>query len=176
MEHEYPRRLQIVTCAAGEVDSTTSLFRPSGNGLLASLHPDVSRLSYVNAEKVTELPVAVRSLDSLWSEHFGWENPVSVRFLKIDVEGHECAVIRGASKLISRYAPDYISVETNAHHVFTECSIFQISQQLPGYQLIQLMPFSNGVVRRDPAGSVSNVHRFANFVFVADHVQLPFEA
>jgi FkbM family methyltransferase len=74
----------------GEADGETTLYIPpasSGNN-------DPSMVRYT--EGMTEVRVPVRSLDSLAAEQ-GWS---AIDLLKLDVEGHEPRVLRGASRLL----------------------------------------------------------------------------
>jgi FkbM family methyltransferase len=62
---------------------------------------------FCNARPHEELIVATRSLDSLGLPRIG--------FVKIDVEGHELAVLRGAETIIERDRPNFL-VETEQRH------------------------------------------------------------
>ncbi|MBL8627127.1 MAG: FkbM family methyltransferase [Myxococcales bacterium] len=57
--------------------------------------------------RVEELEVEVRPLDA-----YGWE---SVGFIKVDVEGHELAVLAGGEQTIARHRPNLL-VECNDEH------------------------------------------------------------
>lgn len=167
LKRAFPKRIRIAASAASRENGTRNVFVPPGSGVLASLHSEVGRLDYVKSEGIRAVRVPVRTLDSLWEQHFGWDPNLHCCFIKIDVEGHECAVVKGATQLIARYRPDYVSIESNRHYVFSSCSVAEISGLLPDYTLFQVLP--RGVVARDPRGDISNLHRYANFLFVAEH-------
>jgi hypothetical protein len=58
-----------------------------------------------------------RRLDSVISD--------GVSFVKIDVEGHELSVLRGASGLIERCRPVFLVEAENRHHAGATDSLFQ---------------------------------------------------
>jgi hypothetical protein len=59
---------------------------------------------------LSHVPVEVTTLDAFFDEHERAPN-----FLKIDVEGHELAVLNGARRLLEQYRPT-ILVECEARH------------------------------------------------------------
>ncbi len=86
--------VRLIGAAAGEEAGQMRLYRPSPrdtNRARASLlhHP------YLTGATTT---VPVVTLDAVCGD-------APVALIKIDVEGHEAAVVRGADRLISRYAP-----------------------------------------------------------------------
>ena len=52
-------------------------------------------------KEVRKEEVRIRTLDSL-SEEAGWPR---IDFIKINVEGHEAAVLEGAGQILKRYSP-----------------------------------------------------------------------
>ena len=85
--------------ALGEKEGSLTLYQVSEDGGGSSLRPEVSRNT--NLPIIGEETVAIKTLDS-----FGLKN---VDFLKIDVEGYELDVIKGASMtLIDNNFPPFI--------------------------------------------------------------------
>ena len=80
-------------CAASDVDAVSVLRVPVTNGVphtgLASLGASFE------SDAIQEFEVELRTLDSLLLREVR-----QISFVKIDVEGHELAVLRGASKLL----------------------------------------------------------------------------
>jgi len=64
-------------------------------------------LSHGNLERITELTVPLRTIDSYSFD--------SVGMIKIDVEGHELAALEGARETIERCHPN-LMIEANEHH------------------------------------------------------------
>jgi FkbM family methyltransferase len=124
----------------------------------ASFSEDVKKVPYVSNEMQAD--VAVVTLDSYCST-----NSIDViDFIKIDTEGYEAEVFRGASETFKKYQPKYIQIEFNWHQLFRNTSLNYFSELLPNYDVYQLVP--NGWAKRDPMDPLSNIYQFSNFVFV----------
>lgn len=120
---------------------------------LATIEPK----NILHFDAITSASVATRRLDD-----FGFEN---CRFIKIDVEGHEEAVLDGAMRLIERQKP-ILMIEIDDG--FNPGSFFRVNERLSrlnykAYHLVggRLQPV-------DPGGL-----KLANFIFVADGAPLP---
>lgn len=85
----------VVCAAAGEEVGEVTFFAPKGHSSAASLHSDVVDAS---ADAVVVPMVTVDAL-------VGRLSTPRVGFLKVDVEGHEPAVLRGARETIVRDRP-----------------------------------------------------------------------
>ncbi len=121
----------------------------------ASFSEEVNKVPYVTNEEKTEVDMV--SLDSYL------ENYDSVDFIKIDTEGFEIEVLKGAATTIERHRPRYIQVEFNWHQMFRNTSLHSFSELLPGYDVYQLIP--GGWVQRDPKDPFSSVYHYSNFIF-----------
>ncbi len=124
----------------------------------ASFSEASNNVPYV--ENTKELLVEVVSLDA----YLDLKPVDALDFIKIDTEGFEGEVLKGALGSIDRYAPRFIQVEFNWHHLFRNISLNNLSELLPEYDAYQLLP--NGWAKRDPVDPLSNIYEFANFVFV----------
>jgi len=90
--------VRLYCCAVGESDGATRLLHAPGRSTIASTH----RTRLLSEHRlIAEIPVPRRSLDSLRKE-FCW-GPVSL--IKIDVEGSEAEVLKGAEALLRTDRP-----------------------------------------------------------------------
>ena len=97
--------VHLVQKALGDAEATADLFSPAEGSALASLHQ--RDLSHTNQKFLPTEKVTITTLDQ-----FCADNKIDhVHLLKIDVEGHELAVLRGASKMIERNAVEVIQFE-----------------------------------------------------------------
>lgn len=99
--------VRVEGAGASDAAGSRRLHVPGGAGSSpgASFEPEVAA-----ASSGRELDTPVVALD----EYFGNERR-RVAALKIDVEGHELAVLRGAERLLERWAP-VVVVESEARH------------------------------------------------------------
>jgi FkbM family methyltransferase len=92
------------------------------------------------------------------------EGVSKVHFLKIDAEGNELDVLRGARGLLSARAIDYLQFEFGEGSVYSRSFVRDFYQELQGYSFFRVHP--DGLL---PMGSYSPLHevfRFQNIVAV----------
>jgi hypothetical protein len=62
----------------------------------------------------------------------------SIQLLKIDAEGHDLDVLRGAPSMLANRAIDVIQFEIIASNIYTNVHFYQFSELLPTYRLYRL--------------------------------------
>lgn len=102
----------VVACGAGAQPGTLNLTVIEGTGL-STFDPVAAgrarlRAMQIPDAKVSEVPVSIRTLDDILSEHL--EPDTEIHLLKIDVEGVEADVIAGID--LRRWRPWVIVVES----------------------------------------------------------------
>lgn len=104
------RNVTVHECALSDTNGEGILHVPSiggnGNDALGSL----SARNFDGAREVLAYPVSLKCLDELV------EPPMRVSFMKIDVEGHELAVLKGARRMIARDRP-VVFAEIEQRHI-----------------------------------------------------------
>jgi len=90
-------RVEIVAEALSDADGTLAITVPGGESGQASAHPD-------EGIDVATFTVPATTLDELLADR-------PARFLKIDVEGHEPAVLRGARRVLASGQIQYVLIE-----------------------------------------------------------------
>ena len=90
-------RVEIVAEALSDSRDSLTIAVPGGESGQASAHPG-------ERDDVASFSVAATTLDELLGDR-------SVRFLKIDVEGHEPAVLRGAGRVLASGQIQYVLIE-----------------------------------------------------------------
>ncbi|MEQ9453371.1 MAG: FkbM family methyltransferase [Phycisphaeraceae bacterium] len=96
------RQVSVMDCALGKRESQAVLHVPMHNAGQATLMDDAYSGS------VREVTIDVKRLDDVLDQLALKTNP---RLLKIDVEGVELDVLRGASERLSHGVPDYVLFE-----------------------------------------------------------------
>lgn len=163
----YGRRIEIESVALSDAEGMAELRLPYGNYSWATMAPTNS-LSLTDAsKKIVIVQVNTRPLDSY--------NFSDVGFIKIDVEGHEEAVIAGGQATLAREMPNLI-IETEERH--NPGSVLRIENMLRsiGYQCFYLYddlvhPFTDFDLARDqPITNISETGKegryINNFIFV----------
>jgi len=99
----------------------------------ASLHKRV--IEVLHASESTELDIELTTIDAVLSSG----EPRHVDLLKIDAEGHELAVIKGASKAIADGAIDLIQFEFNEMNVISRVFLRDFYDALPSYEFYRMV-------------------------------------
>jgi FkbM family methyltransferase len=155
----FSARSTVINKAVGDKNGKCMLHFNSIYPNKGSISEDIKKVPYVTNDDKLEVPLI--TLDKFMED----KNFESLDLIKIDTEGFESEVIKGAFKTIEKYKPKYIQTEFNWHHLFCKTSINDFFELLPPkYELYQLIP--NGWVKRDPRDPISNIYRYSNFVFV----------
>jgi FkbM family methyltransferase len=131
--------VRLYHCAAGNHDGRGTLYSVPQASAIASLGMTDLLREHSN---VMTTPTSVRTLDSL-AEEFRWD---SISLLKVDVEGQEYAVLRGAAGLINRHKPT-ILYENNPMTLSDDPAAPSGPPDLPGYQQ-QSIP-GGGILREN---------------------------
>ncbi len=88
-----------------------------------------------------------------------------IDFLKIDVEGHELEVLKGAAKMISEDKISIIQFEFNEFNIFSKTFFYDYYKLLPQYKFYRIMPRHNLF----PLGEYTSSHeifRYQNILAV----------
>lgn len=124
-------------------------------------------ISQLHKAAVIEKMVPATTID-IYSQQIGLKH---INFLKIDTEGHELEVLKGAQQMLQDSKVDVIQIEFNEMNIISRVFYSDFTQLLENYWPYRLLP--NGVL---PLGrKVSSLKRelfgFQNIVFVHDKFQ-----
>ena len=127
--------VHIVQKALSGENGSADLFFPSEGSALASLHQ--RDLRHINQDFGKRETVALVTLDTFCKEN----NISRVHLLKIDVEGHELAVLQGARGLMARNAIEVIQFEFGGTSIDSRSYFKDFFQLLsPNYRIYRIMP------------------------------------
>ena len=156
---EVGSRVTVVNAALGAVAGTMPLFDYSDEtgSSHASLHREVF-------EKVHDRPfvsqaVRVKTLDDFVAE----QSIESVALTKIDVEGHELEVLKGAARSIAAKKLDLVQFEFNEMNAVRRVFLADFFAVLPGFEFYRLLP--HGWIRITDR-PIDNLFAFQNIVAV----------
>lgn len=155
----YVDRIQYENKGVGAINEELIIHFNSAASAHASFSEEIKQINYVTNEEKISVPVV--TLDS----YFKLNNITEVDFIKIDTEGFESEVFKGASRIFKEIKPKFVQIEFNWHQLFRNTSLYYFSQQLIDYDLYQLIP--DGWILRDPKDPLVNIYYYSNFVFVS---------
>lgn len=162
LQDQYAGRLKIEPFALGSSAGRVPLYFNPENLALASLSEEANSVSYVSNSSTIE--VEVITLDSYFSG-----SSELIDLLKIDVEGSEGDVLRGAQEVLEKYPPRVIQLEFNNHHIFRGTTIHSLFKKLSRegqYEGYRILPGANGTIAIEPSSPYANVYFYSNYVFV----------
>jgi FkbM family methyltransferase len=126
----------------------------------ASLYADV--IERIHGGRPTGHDVAVTTIDAFVAER-GIER---VRLLKIDTEGHEAAVLRGARNTLAAGKVDLVQFEFNEMHVASRTFFRDFIDLLPGFRLYRVLP--DGWIPLPYSPVTCEIFAFQNIVAVRE--------
>lgn len=170
LENEYPNRFTAINKGVGEFSTMLDLNFGAEDSEFASFSKEVNKISYVGSNNIHSISVEVIRMDDYFIKHI--ENSIEIDLLKIDTEGFEFEVLKGALKLIERCKPKFIQIEFNWHQLFKDVSLYKISCLLKNYDVYQLLPYGSGLVKRDVLSPEANIYHFSNFVFIRSDISI----
>ena len=154
--------VQVIQKALGDKETTADLFAPTAGSALGSLHQrDLSQynISFSPNEKVT-----VTTLDK-----FCFENKIDrIHLLKIDVEGYELAVLKGAAAMIERNAIEVIQFEFGGTSLDSRTYFKDFFLLLsPKYKIYRILP--KGLRELPKYSERLEIFQSANYLAVSLH-------
>lgn len=124
----------------------------------ASLYKAVIEEIHRNAS--TSCEVRLIALDELIVSH----RITKIHLLKIDTEGHEHSVLRGAEKMIKIGGIDVVQFEFNEMNVISRTFLRDFVTLLPAYAFYRMLP--DGLIPIDPTPLRSELFGFQNIVAI----------
>jgi FkbM family methyltransferase len=155
---ERSARLQgvsAVNAAVGERDGEVEIHVPR-DPRHSSRDAEVAALE---RDGLVSFRVPLITLDSVC-----FDRDISFDFVKIDVEGFELEVLRGAARMLVERPPVALQIEFNRHHMVRRHHIGDFFDALPGYRLFRLAPRALFALRREHY--LSTIYTFQNVVAI----------
>ena len=132
----------------------------------ASLVPNLEKLSFIGLQNKNKISVEVKKLD--YFENY-FENK-QVDFIKIDTEGFEYEVLKGAEIILKKHKPKFIQIEFNWHQLIRNHTLYNISKLVNSYDVFRILPHGNKLLYVDPSRPENNIYHLSNYVFIRDDI------
>jgi FkbM family methyltransferase len=129
----------IENIGLGQEPAVVNLYKDSEASEYASLYP--ANYTQYNVNLSIGEEIKLDSLDNYCNLHA----IKRIHFLKIDVEGHEISVLKGAGKLLNSGSIDFIQFEFGLASVESRIFLKDFFSILPGYTIYRILP--NGLAR-----------------------------
>lgn len=115
----------------------------------------------------TEIPFEITTVDS-----FCAKNAISrIGLLKIDAEGFELDVLKGAREMLARSSIDLIQFEFGEGDVYTRVFLRDFFEMLPGHKFFRLG--TNELISLSRYGVAHEIFRFQNVLAVNNNLKFP---
>jgi FkbM family methyltransferase len=150
---------------AGEKSTHAAIYDYQGDGGSehASMYKDV--IEHLHKGHAQEISIVLTTIDEFVAHH----NISKVALLKIDTEGHELSVLKGAKETIAKGLADIIQVEFNEMNIISRTFFKDIVDILPGYDFYRLLP--DGLKALGAYNTTSHeIFAFQNVVALKRHV------
>jgi FkbM family methyltransferase len=151
--------------ALSDKPGTARLFTNPAYSPVSSMHPDAMTLAGIAVSDTTE--VQVDTLDEV-TERLRIDH---IDLLKLDVEGHEVAVLKGATRLLEEGKVEVVQFEFGEHNLASRTYLRDFRDLLPGHQLFRLSPRGITPFEYRPSNEVFLLA--ANYVAAQQTTELP---
>jgi len=165
LKEKFEDRFVIVNKGCAEKSDALELCFGSDSSELASFSSEVKGIDYVGNTNVNSIFVETTSLDDFFDSS-QTSVPERCDLIKIDTEGFEYEVLRGAIKFIEKYKPRMIQIEFNLNHLFRGHSLKFLTKNIDGYIFFRILPNRHGMVQCNVDEFSSNVFQYSNYLLV----------
>ncbi len=135
---KFQNRICPIRCGLGSTKDSSKIlycFSKPEHSSLGSVHKGMLELFEVN-DVIEEIPFTIDTTD-----HYCLENGIThIDFMKIDVEGHELDVLKGAQLMLNSGAIKVIQFEFNEFNVFARVFMKDYFDILFSYNLYRILP------------------------------------
>ena len=164
IKKKYPKRFYINQIGLGEKKVKKNIYFDKDNLQWANFNSEVNKIDYLKNNK-KKIMCSLDTLDNLVKKNKKIMNS-KIDLIKIDTEGFELEVLRGAEKTIQKFKPKYIQLEYNWHHLFKNTNLYYFSKILKDYNTFKILPFSSKLFRINTEKPEHNYFNYSNIVFV----------
>lgn len=167
-------RLKVFNQAIGEKNEFLELNYASRKSEKASFSDHLEKISFYDFHNNKKIKMKILTLDTFIEENLDDFNQQKIDLIKIDTEGFELEVIKGATKTIKKMSPKYIQLEFNWHQLFKKQNMYSFSEFLKNYEVFQILPYGNDLVKVNVTRPEANIYHLSNFVYIRKDISSKF--
>jgi len=157
-------RFFIFKVGIGEKKTNKIIYYNAKNLQWANFNHEVNKIDYLKNNN-KQLKCKIDSLDNFFKKNRKLFKK-QIDLIKIDTEGFEFEVLKGAKSTIKNFKPKYIQIEYNWHHLFKNVNLYYFSKYLRDYDTYKILPFSKKLMKVDPKRPEHNFFNYSNIVFI----------
>ena len=164
IEKNYKKRFKCFNIGLSNKTGRAEIFYTDPLSQLSSIAVNLKKINFLRNKKINKQKIKIDTLDNFVKKNKDLFKK-KIDFIKIDTEGNDLKVLFGASKTINKHRPKFIQVEMNYHYLFSGENLYQFAKFLRGYEVYQIMPFNNGLLKINPTRPENNIFHLSNFIF-----------
>ena len=156
------QNIQLFNLGLGEKKGTGKIFNTIDNAdtEVASIYEDVFVGIFKSEADVVSVDFEMDTID-LFCETNDIKN---IDFLKIDVEGHELSVLKGAKNMLKNKNIKIVQFEFNSHNVYSRVFLRDFYLLLEDFEFFRII--KNGIVKLGPYSHANEIFVHQNFVAI----------
>lgn len=136
----------------------------SANTEIASVYKEVFHEIFKKDDVIASIEFKMDTIDNFCKIN----NITNIDFLKIDVEGHELSVLKGAQYMLANKHIKIIQFEFNSHNVYSRVFLRDFYLMLKDYEFYRVS--QNGVIELGPYNSINEIFILQNIIAVRNDV------
>jgi len=164
IKKNYSNRFFIYKLGLGQKKTKKNLYFDKNNLQWANFNPEVNKIKYLKYNK-KKIMCSLDTLDNFIRKNKKLINS-KIDLIKIDTEGFELEVLKGAEKTIKKFKPKYIQLEYNWHHLFKNTNLYYFAKHLKDYNTFKILPFSKNLLKINAEKPEHNYFNYSNIVFI----------
>ena len=171
IKSNFQDRLEIHNVAIGIKDEILNLSYGTEKSEKASLMKNLEKISFIEGQNKNEASVQVRQLDYFQND---FKDKV-IDFIKIDTEGFEYEVLKGAKNILETHKPKFIQVEFNWHQLIKKQTLYNLSELINFSDVFKILPHGNKLLHIDPFRPENNIYHLSNYVFIRKDISAKYK-
>lgn len=170
LEKGNKNRFKCYNLALSDKNKSGHLFYGTKTSELASMMENVNQLKFTRGANINKMKIKLSTLDTIYKKNKNYFKGLD--FIKIDTEGHEIEVLRGAKYLLKKLNPKFLQIEFNIHQLLKNVTILDYQKFLKNYNSYRLLPFGGQLLPINYLKPEDNIFHLSNILFVRKDISI----